>query len=625
MNARQGALLRELLEATEFRTCDYFAGRLGCSERTVRNDVKVIATFLQHEGFSSQIVGKRGAGMRLVLAQGEGNRLVRVLDESEFSMQPRFERLCQEMTIFACAPGAHTAESLAHRLYTNKQQIQADVRWWQRILAPYGIGLTTGRSIALEGTEWVVRGFVMSVLFSFSARAVKQRIEPWLTGEGVSKHDQGFYERCIDEVQESLGFRFSSNAQWQLTVYLKVVVARIRLGCTISSHASHRALSPYFSDLRVRLERHFGITVSLAEMHLLQDMADCCTWQWSSKLMDQYVPDERAFGIARDIVRALADSFQSEVPPSYVKPLGILVESGLTRRACGFTIKNPNELTVKYDTMDSFCLLSSVLVDVEPVREAYLNGSDYARIALVLLEYLEQVDYQRRYRAGLVVNCGIDMALFGKHRIEKLMSKVRVADIVTEDEIQMECARSNVGLFDRFDFLISFEPLAVDFPSVVVSSTIDERDIERIVASIPLWKSGHEAELPWVHRKLKRGPKNVGVVRGLCDDLLVNGEIDMTYERFVWLFETLSFVKGRTLVLALCCEGVRRTRAVLYQMEGDAHVFGKRCSMAAVLLVPLADRGDLTPATEGFKRLLEAHADIADVADEGDFFSSFPE
>ena len=165
----------------------------------------------------------------------------------------------------------------------------------------------------------------------------------------------------------------------------------------------------------------------------------------------------------------------------------------------------------------------------------------------------------------------------------------------------------------------------MDFPSVVVSSTIDERDIERIVASIPLWKSGHEAELPWVHRKLKRGVRNAGVVRGLYDDLLANGELDLTYDRFVWLFETLSFVKGRTLVLALCCEGVQRTRAVLYQMEGDAHVFGKRCSMVAVLLVPLADRGDLTPATEGFKRLLEAHADIAESPDEDDFFSSFPE
>lgn len=224
-----------------------------------------------------------------------------------------------------------------------------------------------------------------------------------------------------------------------------------------------------------------------------------------------------------------------------------------------------------------------------------------------------------------MVNCGIDMALYGKHRIEKLVSKVRVADIVSEDEIQMECARSNVGLLDRFDFLISFEPLAVDFPSVVVSSTIDERDIERIVASIPLWKSGRETELLWVHRRLKRGAKNVGVVRGLYNDLLVNGEIDMGYEQFVWLFETMSFVKGRTLVLALCCRGVERTRAVLYQMEGDAHVTGKRCSMVVVLLVSLAERSDLTPVTEGFKRLLEAHADIADVVDESDFFSIFPE
>lgn len=625
MNARQGSLLRELLEASEFQTCDHFAKRLGCSEKTVRNDAKVIEAFLRHEGLSSRIVGKRGAGLRLVLEPGEDNRLARVLDESEFSMQPRFERLCQEMIVFACAPGAHTAESLARRLYTNKQQVQADLRWWQSILAPYGIGLTTGRSIALEGTEWIVRGFIMSVLFSFPSRAVKQRIEPWLTDVRLSEYDQGFYERCINEAQQSLGFRFSGNARWQLSVYLKIAVARIRLGHAIVSHASHRALSPYFSDLRARLERHFGVAMSLAEMHLLQDMADCCTWQWSSKLMEQYVPDGHALGIARDIVRGLGESFRNVPSPSYVKPIGILVESGLTRRACGFVIDNPNELAVKYDTMDSFCLLSSALVDIKAVRDANLHGSDYARIALVLLEYLEQSDCQRRYRAGLVVNCGIDLALYGKHRIEKLVSKVRVADIVTEDEIQTECARSSAGLFERFDFLISFEPLAADFPSVVVSSTIDERDIERIVASIPLWKSGRETELAWTHRKLKRGAKGAGVVRSLYDDLEGEGQIELSYERFVWLFDTLWFAKGHTLVLALCCSGVARTSAVLYQIEGDAHVFGKRCTMAAVLLVSLDDRGDLTPATERFKRLLEAHADIADTVDEDDFFGNFPE
>lgn len=624
MNVRQGALLQELLEASEFQTCDQFANRLGCSEKTVRNDVKVIGAFLEYEGFSSRIVSRRGAGIRLVMTQGEANRLVRMLEESEFSMQPRFERLCQELVVFACAPGTHTAESLARRLYTNKQQVQADMRWWQSILAPYGIALKSGRSVTLEGAEWVVRGFVMSVLFAFSARAIRQRIEPTITGGSSGDYDQTFYERCVNEVQESLGFRFSSNAQWQLTVYLKIMVARIRLGHTINSHTSHRALSPYFSEMRGRVERHFGITVSLAEMHLFQDMADCCTWQWSTSLMERYEPDASALAVAHDVADALVDNFGRAVPESLIKPLGILVESGLTRRACGFVITNPNEQAVKYDTMDSFCLLASALVDVESLRQAGLHGSDFARIVLVLLEYVEQVDYQRRYRAGLVVNCGIDLALYGKHRIEKLVSKVRVADIVTEDEIQRACVRSSASLFDRFDFLISFEPLAVDFPSVAVMSTIDERDIERIVAAIPLWKSGRETELSWTHRKLKRA-RGEGVVRNLYDDLSSEGALATDYERFVWLFETLSFMKGRTIVLTLCCAEVRHTSAVLYQMEGDAHVFGKRCTMAAVLLVPLGERGDLTPATERFKRLLEAHADIADTADEDDFFSNFPE
>lgn len=562
--------------------------------------------------------------MRLILIRGEENRLVRMLNENEFSMQPRFERLCQEMVLFTCVPGTHTAESLAHRLYTNKQQIQTDLRWWQSILNPYGIDLATRRQVALIGSELMVRGFVMSMLFSFPTSAIKQRIEPWLTEEGVHRHDQNFYERCIDDAQESLGFRFSCNAQWQLTVYLKIAVARIRLGHPVTSHVSHRTLSPYFFELRGRLERHFGISVSLGEMHLFQDMADCCTWQWSSKLMDRYVPAENASEIARDIAVALSENFKSEVPAAYIKPLSILVESGLVRRTCGFTSMNPNELAVKYNAMDGFCLLSSVLVDVKPVRNAGLHSSDYTRIVLMLLEYLDQVDYRRRYRAGLVVNCGIDMALYGKQRIEKLVSKVRITDIVSEDEVLTQCSRLSMPLHDRFDFLISFEPLPIDFPSVVISNTIDEHDIERIIAAIPEGKHEHESKLPWFRRKLKQGPKNGDVARELFDALLGEGDISMAPERFVWLFETLSFVKGRTLVLALCCDGVERMRAVLYGMEDDAQVFGKRCAMVAVLLMPLSERNDLTPITESFKHLLEIHADIDDVADADDFFSSLP-
>lgn len=172
---------------------------------------------------------QRGAGLRLALAPGEENRLVRLLEESETEMHPRYERLCQEMIALTCYPGPHTADSLARRMFRNKQQIQSDLRWWQGILKVSGLTLSVGRQITVEGPEWTVRGFVMSMLFSFSSAAVRRRILPSLFGS-IEPYDRQFLERCIAEMQRDLGFEFSSNAQWQFGVYLCIMVTRLRLG-----------------------------------------------------------------------------------------------------------------------------------------------------------------------------------------------------------------------------------------------------------------------------------------------------------------------------------------------------------------------------------------------------------
>ena len=97
MNSRQGALLRALLEASDYRTSADYARRFGCSDRTIRTDVKALNSFFEHEGLATRVGRQRGAGLRLALAPGEENRLVRLLEESETEMHPRYERLCQEM------------------------------------------------------------------------------------------------------------------------------------------------------------------------------------------------------------------------------------------------------------------------------------------------------------------------------------------------------------------------------------------------------------------------------------------------------------------------------------------------------------------------------------------------
>lgn len=624
MNSRQGALLRALLEASDYRTSADYARRLGCSDRTIRTDVKALNAFFEHEGFATRVGRQRGAGLRLSLVPDEENRLVRLLEESETEMHPRYERLCQEMIALTCHPGPHTAESLARRMFRNKQQIQSDLRWWQGMLEVSGLSLSVGRQITVEGPEWTIRGFVMSMLFSFSTAAVRRRILPSLFGT-IDPYDRQFLERCIAEMQRDLGFEFSSNAQWQFGVYLCIMVTRIRLGYGLTSWRGADGATPFFAYLKKRLERHFSLAVSDAEMGLLRDMAHCCTWQWSLAAMEAYEPGEQARAVTDDIASALENAFGLPLPEDLRKPLAILFESGLARRTCGLVASNPNEEAVKYETMDGACLLASVLCEVPSLVEADLFSPDYARIALVLLDYLDQAGALRCYRVGLVVNCGIDLALWGAHRIEKLTSRLKVTDVLTENEVLAAVARPNSTLLERFDFLVSFEPLDVDFPSVTVSPGVSRSDVDHIIASVPLWRRGREVHTAWERGTLSVGSSPESLFGSLHERLSADGLIDMPPARFERLVWTLSVVKDRTLVFAWCGSGVRRTGIRIYRLEEGEGAECGQCTMAAVLVAAPGDRADLTPLTQGFKRLVEDYADTSDLVSDDGFFVCFPE
>lgn len=626
MNSRQGALLRALLNATDYKTSSDYARQLGCSERTVRTDVKALNATLEHEGFASRVARQRGAGLRILVMPDEENRIERLLGEAEAEMHPRYERLCQEMIALTCHPGPHSADLLARRMFRNKQQIQADLRWWQGVLAVSGLSLRLGRSVTVEGPEWTIRGFVMSMLFSFPAAAVRRRVLPSLLGT-IDPYDRQFLERCIAEMQRDLGFEFSSNAQWQFGVYLCIMVTRIRLGCSLTHWRADEPVTPFFAYLQKRLERHFSIAVSDAEMGLLRDMANCCTWQWSLAAIRAYEPSERARRLVDDIDAALVAAFGAPLPADMAKPLAILLESGLARRTCGLVAPNPNEEAVKYEAMDGACLLSSVLACLPSLREADLFSPDYARLILVLLDYLDQVGAMRCYRVGLVVNCGIDLALWGAHRIEKLSSRLSVTDVLTENEVTAAASpgREPAPLAERFDLLVAFEPLDVDFPSVTISPAVSRSDIDHIIASIPLWRRGRAARAVWKQEVLPCSPSPEGLFAALFERLGADGLLSMDFDRFQWLAWTLSIVKDRTLVFAWCGEGVRKTGIRIFRLEDTDQTESMRCTMAAVLLVASEERGDLTPATQAFKRLVEDYADTSDAMTDDGFFARFAE
>ena len=97
MNLRQNTLLQIMLKEGSFQTIDSLAVLLNCSEKTLRNDIKDINTFLKDNNFETSIQTKQGSGVHLSLYKSEEAYLHFFLDTKILEIRPELERFYRGM------------------------------------------------------------------------------------------------------------------------------------------------------------------------------------------------------------------------------------------------------------------------------------------------------------------------------------------------------------------------------------------------------------------------------------------------------------------------------------------------------------------------------------------------
>lgn len=591
------------------------AVQLGCCEKTVRTNIQAVNNFLEHGGFAARIEGKRGSGVRMVASNEEKQRLDGLLENSTLEIRPRLDHFYKGMLLLVTSHNPVTMDLLAAHLYTNKQQLQSDMKHWQNLMDPFELTLRRGRNVSIEGGELATRFFLMYSFYQLAPGAMKRKIEPEFLGQ-----DRTFLKSLIALIGADMNCRLSDNAVRQASTYMRLMVARVRNGHNIPERKdAKQPLTPVMARVREQLERRYPVHLSNSEMNLLHDICLCGTRQWSSTTIEDYRPSKEALDATEALAQALFERFGERPQERIMKSLAILMENALARFDRQLATASPCEHLVKYEHMDSFMLLTALFHDAPQLKNIHLFSSDYARLTLSLLGYFQEANLQRPFRAGIIANTGIDQAVYAQQRIDRLTSMVRVTGVESEDDVLGASPVFLKELRSRYDFIITFDAIDCAFPTVNVNLSINEADVAKIVASAASISDSTYSQMLTLQAATQTFVgEDVGTMR-LYDELTARGDIDMAADDFKELFRSQALFEGTTLIVTIFNKEVLHTTALLYQARNDCFVNGRRLNALAVLLVSEQNRDVLSSLTGQFRAQLESQQDMNTVITE--FFS----
>lgn len=599
INRRQAALLKLLVSSTSYTPTIELARALSCSERTVRNDIQAVNAFLEKTGIAARTDSKRGNGLKIEIAPAERERVLGLVKEYALAMDPALDRFYRGILLLICdSTQNYTIETLARAILTNKQQAQDDIAAWNEMLAPYGASIQRKRHLAIAGPEENIRFFVAHNLFELAPTAMKRRIEPQLLGP-----DREFLYNEIDTVERALERHITDNARHEFATYLQVAILRIRKGHEVPSRAA--AIPPVFTRFATNLERHYGVSLRSGERAVIVEVFSVAARQWTPDFQDSYTPSREAALIADDLYRSLGEHYDKRPPAHLYKPLALLIEAGALRQNLHRAIALPLETTwtVHFENMTTFMRICQIIRDTPSLAELSLYETDCTRVAMLLLNFMDDLSVSDAWRVGLVANCGVEQVFFARDRIERLLPFTRVVRVIPEQE-QMEGGRALDGL----DFLVSFDPIESTLPVALISNAITEEDRRHIndtILSISQQRAQGEATAldSLTSRELDCNDFESFIVAlrlALIEDGLWRG----AEEEFRSCFEMATFMCGPTLIFTLFSHEIAQTGSMIYEVDVQVPFWSTRVRHVAVLTVSPTDERILGAVSTTFRRQL---------------------
>ncbi|WP_025025616.1 BglG family transcription antiterminator [Caldalkalibacillus mannanilyticus] len=495
MNARQKQLLIMLLKAKGYLSGTQLAQELGCSEKTIRNDLKELDNWIECHESAVQIVRKPSLGVVVEGTTTEKEHLLAHLpsvDEDDLSQD---RRKLETLKLLLTTDKLVTMNQIAEKLYISKSTVNQDLTHIERSIQDFSLHMIRkpNLGIRVQGPEEGWRN-ALSKVVEHMANHPAYPITPEqlkMLEDVLHPYELALIEREIRRLEQVLDFPFTDQAITSLTIHLAIAIKRFKKG--------HSIQMPEQQLEQLKGKKEFSFAKQLAEalekwlaVKIPDDEVGYMTLHFLGARLrvDQIVLkeglesslekiDQESLTFVKLLLKHVSQTIDARIEQDQelLIGLGIHFHATLNRLRHGLSISNPMIKEIKQMYRYVFEVLLSFMPEIERKVGIAIPEDEVAYLVLHFQASLERLQCLNRVKRRALIVCasGASTSLLLEAKLSSLFPQLEIVGVSAAFQIQQKVKELQP------EVVISTLPVEVGrVPLMIVSPLLPKYEQKRL-------------------------------------------------------------------------------------------------------------------------------------------------
>lgn len=482
---REKNILQFLIKHKErFVTSKEIAEHLSCSDRTVRNTLKLIDQTINVQGV--KLISKRGQGYQLFFENQEAYQkfcltyeLVEVYSTPSTSKGDDRLAFILNKLLFEQVPVLF--DDLADELYVSRSTLSQDLKKIRRMLSEYDLSIESraNKGVYVSGDERDKRCFIMDYFLSnqffktLHCHVQSNFFDPTISLEEIA--------RIVLEECQDAKLKLSDFVLQNLVIHIALAIVRIKSGfeiknlsCRMSNNDTERKVAKkILARISEVSTQEFPVQeIDYITLHLLAKS------QLSQETQAKISKEEMKRSLVQtfqvlgldDIYHFSSDFQLLEGLITHLMTLQIRLDSRIT-------LNNPLVDEVKKNYSDIFFMTKEILENMETFSQVSISDDEIAYVSLHFSAAIERRKENDKFSVLAICASGFGAAQMLRNRLEaEFGNRLEVVDVIGYYELNQEKIQG-------IDFIVSAVDLSnlyFQIPVFTVSVFLKNDEIAQI-------------------------------------------------------------------------------------------------------------------------------------------------